>query len=49
VAWVEAMGRVLGDPALQAELRARGLARAALFSWPAAARATLDLYRAVIS
>lgn len=44
--WAGAMGHVLADPALQAELRARGLARARRFGWPAAARATLDTYRA---
>jgi glycosyltransferase involved in cell wall biosynthesis len=44
-AWVEALARVLTDPALRADLRARGLARAALFSWGEAARRTLDVYR----
>lgn len=33
-------------PALRAELRARGLARVRLFSWDAAARATLEVFRA---
>jgi len=44
-AWAEALGRVLTDPALRADLRARGLARAAGFTWAAAARATLEVYR----
>ncbi len=46
-AWAEALLRVLGDAEVAASLRARGLARAAQFSWPAAARATLELYGAV--
>ena len=41
----EALRRVLDDPALAAELRHRGLARAAQFSWDRAARATLTAYR----
>lgn len=42
-----ALERVLTDEALAADLRARGLARAAGFSWEATARATLDVYRLV--
>ena len=43
-AWAEAMARVLEDGALREELRARGLARAAEFTWGRAARATLKVY-----
>lgn len=43
----EALARVLTDPALSGDLRARGHARAAMFSWAATARATLDAYRQV--
>jgi glycosyltransferase involved in cell wall biosynthesis len=39
--------RVLRDERLAAELRSRGPARAARFSWSATARATLDVYRAL--
>ncbi len=42
-----AMERVLTDPALAADLRARGFARASGFTWEATARATLDVYRRV--
>jgi alpha-1,3-rhamnosyl/mannosyltransferase len=40
-----AIRRGLDDPALRAELRARGLARAAGFSWAETARRTLAVYR----
>ena len=40
----EAMRRVLTDPELQAELRARGPARAQAFTWARTARETLSLY-----
>jgi glycosyltransferase involved in cell wall biosynthesis len=43
----DALVRYLDDPALQSRLRARTKARAALFSWDRAARATLDLYRSL--
>jgi glycosyltransferase involved in cell wall biosynthesis len=39
--WVENLSRLADDPALRAELAARGQARAARFTWPAAARAAL--------
>jgi alpha-1,3-rhamnosyl/mannosyltransferase len=39
-----ALRRVLEEPALAAELRARGLARAARFSWRATAEATQRVY-----
>jgi len=38
-----AIGRVLADPALRADLRRRGLAQAARFSWDETARRTLAL------
>jgi glycosyltransferase involved in cell wall biosynthesis len=40
----QAMLAVLSDPARQAELRARGLAQAARFSWAQTARETLAVY-----
>jgi glycosyltransferase involved in cell wall biosynthesis len=43
-AWTAALCRVAGDPALQAQLRAGGLARAAGFSWRRAAGAVLPVY-----
>jgi glycosyltransferase involved in cell wall biosynthesis len=44
----DALSRVLTDPALSEDLRRRGRERAAMFSWAATARATLDVYRHVI-
>jgi glycosyltransferase involved in cell wall biosynthesis len=44
-ALTDALGRVLRDPALVADLRARGLAQAARFSWARAAEETLAVYR----
>jgi len=46
-AFADSLARVLQDPALAADLRRRGLERAAQFTWEKAARKTLDLYRAV--
>ncbi len=43
-ALAEAMGRLLSDEALQADLRARGLERAKQFSWQRTARDTLSVY-----
>jgi glycosyltransferase involved in cell wall biosynthesis len=43
--WAAAVERVLGDGRLAASLRQRGFARAALFSWEQAARATRAVYR----
>ncbi len=40
----QALDRVVCDPALRAELRRRGLARAGRFSWESAARATLEVF-----
>ena len=42
----QAMLAVLNDPARQAELRARGLAQAARFSWAQTAQETLAVYGA---
>jgi glycosyltransferase involved in cell wall biosynthesis len=42
-----AVRRLLAQPELQRELRARGRARAVEFSWRRAAEATLDVYRTV--
>jgi len=44
-ALASALRRVLADPAFASVLRARGLDRAAAFSWRRAAEATLDVYR----
>ena len=45
----EAMRAVLGDASLAAELRRRGLERAAQFSWERTASETLALYRHLLS
>jgi glycosyltransferase involved in cell wall biosynthesis len=42
-----AMQRLLNDDELHAELRAKGLQRARVFSWERAAHRTLDVYRKV--
>ncbi|HEX2171881.1 MAG TPA: glycosyltransferase family 1 protein [Dehalococcoidia bacterium] len=47
-ALTSALDRVLGDAALRRDLRDRGLARAARFSWEKAAQETLDVYRSVV-
>ena len=44
-----ALQRLLTDDSLHAELREKGLQRAACFSWDEAARMTLDVYRRVIA
>ena len=41
-------GRVLDDATHAQTLRRAGLARAAAFTWPGTARATLDVYRRVL-
>ncbi len=41
----QAIRRVLTDPELRAELRARGLRRAQQFSWARTARLTAEAYR----
>jgi glycosyltransferase involved in cell wall biosynthesis len=43
----DALAHGLKDPALRADLRARGLARAALFTWTRAAQQTLDAYHSL--
>lgn len=43
----DALYRLHKEPDLRAELRERGLNRAALFTWESAARATVDLYEQV--
>jgi len=43
-----AMQAALTDPALRANMRARGLARAKRFTWEAAAHATLKVYAGVV-
>jgi glycosyltransferase involved in cell wall biosynthesis len=47
-ALMQAMRAVLLDPDLRASLRARGPARAAAFTWEAAARQTLAVYESVV-
>jgi glycosyltransferase involved in cell wall biosynthesis len=46
-AWAVALERVLSDAALEADLRQRGPAQAARFSWERAARETLAVYRRI--
>jgi glycosyltransferase involved in cell wall biosynthesis len=46
--WTTALWRLLGDRTLRAELRRRGLERAALFSYERVARETLTIYEHVI-
>jgi glycosyltransferase involved in cell wall biosynthesis len=46
-AWVDALGRVLTDKDLAADLSARGLRRAAEFSWERTAEMTVRAYDAV--
>ncbi len=48
-ALADAIARVLGDAALRADLRARGLAQAARFTWEATARQTLAVLEEVVS
>ncbi len=47
-AWEEAIRALLADPATRAELRAKGLERAKMFSWRETARCTADVYDEVI-
>ena len=47
-ALADALGQVLSDQALADELRRRGLARAARFSWDRTAELTLAIYRRVL-
>jgi alpha-1,3-rhamnosyl/mannosyltransferase len=48
-AWREALRRLLEDFRLRAELRARGLRRASLFSWQRAAAETWQVFDAVLA
>jgi glycosyltransferase involved in cell wall biosynthesis len=47
VAWAQALQRLDGDAALRADLVRRGRERAVGFTWDRAARAHVDLFRAV--
>jgi glycosyltransferase involved in cell wall biosynthesis len=47
--WGEALTRVITNPTLHADLRARGLARAGQFSWETAARQTFEVYEAILN
>jgi glycosyltransferase involved in cell wall biosynthesis len=47
-AWASALWRLLSDAALRDDLRARGFARAARFSYERVARATAEVYARVI-
>jgi glycosyltransferase involved in cell wall biosynthesis len=47
-AWAEAIARVMDDDALRAQMRERGLAQAARFSWDQAARQTTEVYRTIV-
>lgn len=44
-AWADAIGRIVNDEGLRAHMRARGLERAAQFTWDRTARITYDVYR----
>jgi alpha-1,3-rhamnosyl/mannosyltransferase len=46
-AWTAAIVKVVNDEHLRAEMTAKGLARAAAFTWERTARTTLDVYRRV--
>ncbi len=48
-AWVALLTTLATDEAQRAALRARGLARAAHFSWERAARETADVYTRVLA
>jgi glycosyltransferase involved in cell wall biosynthesis len=47
--WAVALERLLHDAALRADLRARGLAQAAQFSWRRVAEETLAVYERMMS
>lgn len=47
-AWRDHIGRVIGDAGLRADLRAKGLARAATFSWEQTAKRTLAALHATV-
>ena len=48
-AWVAAILQVVNDESTRESLRARGLARAATFTWARTARMTYDVYRQALS
>ncbi|HKO02736.1 MAG TPA: glycosyltransferase family 1 protein [Thermoanaerobaculia bacterium] len=45
IAWADAIARIAGDESLRRDLAARGVSRAAGFTWRACAEATLRTYR----
>jgi glycosyltransferase involved in cell wall biosynthesis len=47
-AWVQALGRVLADGTLRADLSARGVAQAGKFSWDRSARETISVYERLL-
>ncbi len=47
-AWVDALRRLWNDPELRADLRTRGLTRAAEYTWERAARETRVVYEKVL-
>jgi glycosyltransferase involved in cell wall biosynthesis len=47
-AWTEALRRVLTEEALRGDLRARGYARARLYSWPESARRHVEIFEACL-
>lgn len=48
-AWAGALSRLLSEPALRADLVARGRAHAAQFTWERTARLTADVYRRLVT
>jgi glycosyltransferase involved in cell wall biosynthesis len=48
-AWAEAIARVMSDDALRLQMRERGAAQAARFSWENAAWRTIEVYRQITS
>jgi glycosyltransferase involved in cell wall biosynthesis len=46
--WRDAIIRIVNDESLRGDLRARGLARAATYTWQRTARLTLDVYREAV-
>lgn len=48
-AWVAGLALLAGQPALRADLRHRGPAQSARFTWRAAAQTTLDVYRRTLA
>jgi glycosyltransferase involved in cell wall biosynthesis len=47
--WLESVIRVVTDESFRRNLSARGIARAALFSWARTAQATMEVYQKVVS